>query len=321
MGCKYTFLLPAYKVQFLQEMLESIKNQTYEDFRCIVSDDASPYDVKKVYDNVVGGDKRFSYRRNEVNYGGDNLVSHWNFLLGLCDTEYFVMSSDDDVYDSSFLAEIDKATLKYPGLDLYRARTRVIDDKGRVLIYDSCYDEYMDCPHFFRKHFCDDFVCCEANYVYRTHTMKEKGGYMNLPKAWGSDVVAHLMMSEKGIAVTRHVLFDFRISGVNISSQRGHRKDSESKMNAVRIYYYWVKGYISVIPKSEEIQLLDFAYSGFIRNVLDTINTYLPYCGLKMFFSTLTFLRKELNISKVRLIVLFLSLCINSMASVVPKRW
>ena len=39
---KYTFLLPAFKATYFREALESIKNQTYRDFKVIVSDDYEP---------------------------------------------------------------------------------------------------------------------------------------------------------------------------------------------------------------------------------------------------------------------------------------
>ena len=95
---KYTFLLPAYKPQFLEEALLSIKNQTYTDFCVIVSDDCSPFELKPIYDKVCAGDSRFSYRRNEENMGGKSLVSHWNLLVEMCETEWLIMASDDDVY-------------------------------------------------------------------------------------------------------------------------------------------------------------------------------------------------------------------------------
>ena len=36
---KYTFLLPAYKPDFFEEALRSIKSQTFKDFNVLVSDD------------------------------------------------------------------------------------------------------------------------------------------------------------------------------------------------------------------------------------------------------------------------------------------
>ena len=71
---KYTFLLPAYKPDFFEEALRSIKQQTYSDFKVLVSDDCSPHDLKSIFDKVCGDDERFAYRRNEENMGGKSLV-------------------------------------------------------------------------------------------------------------------------------------------------------------------------------------------------------------------------------------------------------
>ena len=78
---KYTFLVPSYKASFLEEALLSIKNQTFRDFKVLVSDDCSPENLKPIYDKVCGDDSRFSFRRNEENMGGKSLVSHWNLLV------------------------------------------------------------------------------------------------------------------------------------------------------------------------------------------------------------------------------------------------
>lgn len=58
--------------------------------------------------------------------GGKSLVSHWNLLIDMCDTEYLIMVSDDDVYDSRFLEEMDKLVTRYPMVDLFRSRVRGI---------------------------------------------------------------------------------------------------------------------------------------------------------------------------------------------------
>ena len=39
MSTKYTFLLPAYKPDFFEVALRSIKSQTFKDFNVLVSDD------------------------------------------------------------------------------------------------------------------------------------------------------------------------------------------------------------------------------------------------------------------------------------------
>ena len=88
---KYTFLLPAFKTKYLAEMLNSIQQQTYKDFKVLVSDDFSQEDVYGVCKPYLD-DSRFSYRRNEKNIGAEKLVNHWNMLVEMCDTEFLIMS-------------------------------------------------------------------------------------------------------------------------------------------------------------------------------------------------------------------------------------
>ena len=139
---KYTFLLPAYKPNFLAEALESIKGQEYTDFKVIVSDDCSPHDLKSIFAKTCGDDPRFVFRRNEKNMGGKSLVSHWNLLVDMCDTEFFILASDDDVYSPYFLEEVDKLVCKYPNVDLFHARIQTIDELGEVTMKDASYEEY-----------------------------------------------------------------------------------------------------------------------------------------------------------------------------------
>ena len=114
---KYTFLIPAYKSRYLDMMLSSIKNQTFGDYKVLISDDCSPEDIFAVCEPYLE-DPRFSYRKNENNMGQEDLVSHWNLLLNLCDTDYMILAGDDDVYEPAFLKEIDRLSNKYTNADL-----------------------------------------------------------------------------------------------------------------------------------------------------------------------------------------------------------
>lgn len=52
---KYTFLLPAYKAAYLEEALVSIRNQTFKDFKVLVSDDYSPENLEIIFKKIGGG--------------------------------------------------------------------------------------------------------------------------------------------------------------------------------------------------------------------------------------------------------------------------
>ena len=222
---KYTFLLPAYKAAFLDKALISIRNQTYSDFCCLVSDDCSPENLKSIFDDTVGNDPRFVFRRNSENLGGKDLVAHWNLLVNMCQTEYFVLASDDDLYDNQFLEQIDALNEIYPQVNLYRARGRRIYKDEKLLLEDYLWPEYESSLRFTFDMYSTYYLHCIANYVFRTSSMQSRGGFISFPLAWFSDDATVLRESDKGVVNTRDILFSFRYSCLNISDKIGESKE------------------------------------------------------------------------------------------------
>ena len=265
---KYTFLLPAFKATYFREALESIKNQTYTDFKVVVSDDCSPEGtaLKQIYDEVV--DSRFTFRRNAENMGSKSLVSHWNLLVDLCDTDYLIMASDDDVYEPIFLEEINRLVEKYPDCDLFRGRIRKISARGDMLFKDCLLDERTTHLEFMHHFFKGNIMKCIPQYVFKTSRLTEIGGFFSLPLAWGSDDATVLMMSENGCCHTPSVVFSFRLSGINISCMGNRRVDME-KSRAIYIYIEFLQNFLK---SKENVNL-----SKYEKNLLSGIWQNLKY--------------------------------------------
>ena len=237
---KYTFLVPSYKASFFEEALESIKNQTFTDFKVLVSDDCSPESLEPIYDKVCGEDSRFSYRRNEENMGGKSLVSHWNLLVDMCDTEYLIMASDDDVYEPKFLEEIDSLVRKYPDVDILRAKAvRLENDK--VVLSDGDIPEYQSHAEFMQYFGVKKMVLCLANYVFKTDALRRIGGFPDFPTAAFSDSAAAIYLSKNGIVTTNDILFKFRISNENLSCTKNYSKNAEKGVRANLMFLDWYK--------------------------------------------------------------------------------
>lgn len=239
---KYTFLVPSYKASFFEEALRSIKNQTFTDFKVIVSDDCSPENLKPIYDKVCGDDSRFVFRRNHENMGGKSLVSHWNLLVDMCDTEYLIMASDDDVYDPKFLEEIDELVAKYPQVDLLRAKARRTEN-GKVVLEDDEISEFQTQSDFMQYFGRKKMVLCLANYVFRTDALKKMGCFPDFPTAAFSDSATAIYLSKNGIATTRDILFTFRISNENLSCSKNYSKNAEKGVWANLMFLDWYKEY------------------------------------------------------------------------------
>ncbi len=257
---KYTFLLPAYKIEFFQEALKSILNQTYKDFQLIIQDDCSPYDLKSIVD-LYKSDKRIYYYRNEENIGGKNLIKCWNKLLGKANSEYIILASDDDVYDIHFLEEIDKLTTKYSQVNLIRTRVQRINGKNEIFQKDAIYEEYVSELEFIAQQYFNNKIQCIANFIFKTQVLKEKGGFVDFPLAWYSDYATPIIMSEQGVVNTKDCLFNFRESDINISSYI-NESPYKAKLKTIACINYkiWFDTYLKKFnPRNKkEVRLLNF---------------------------------------------------------------
>lgn len=242
-NCKYTFLLPAYKARYLKEALDSLLAQTYSDFKIIVSDDNSPEGIKEIVDSF--NDNRIEYRRNEENIGGLRLAEHWNLLLSLCDTEYLIVASDDDLYSAKFLENVDSLTTKYPQVNVLRARVQRINNNGEVTSQEDIFEECQGRIEALHSMFCSNYIGCVGNYVFRTDALKRTGGFADLPYAWFSDMQTVISMQGEGQANTNQILFSFRLSNINISNSRKDKRVDFFKLKATILFDKWLGEYIS----------------------------------------------------------------------------
>ena len=121
---RFSFVLPAYKSEYLQVAIDSILQQTYIDFELIIVDDASPYHLESIVNQY--NDNRIVFHRNKNNIGGKNLVSNWNKCIKYAKGEYVILASDDDIYSPFFLQQVDERIKDYPDVDIIRSRVNRI---------------------------------------------------------------------------------------------------------------------------------------------------------------------------------------------------
>lgn len=278
----YTFLLPAYKAKYLEQTLSSIKCQAYEGFKCIVSDDCSPENIKGIFEKVCGDDARFEYRRNVKNIGGSNLVTHWNLLVNMCDTEYLIMAGDDDLYMPEFLLKVDELRRKHPCVGVIRARPQYIDGDGEVTDQDSVMPEYMSALSFLFYRYANFFVSGLSNYVFRRSDLLKLNGFVDLPMAWGSDEATVIGCTLNGICSTSDVLESTRVSGINLSCKID-KQSLTLKINALIGLYLYVKSFINqhIHPTSllEQNQLISVS-ERFPKDIQLSIIHYTPPLGI-----------------------------------------
>ena len=96
--------IPVVKSKFLREALESWKNQTYRDFEAIIINDASKEECDAIVEPFLS-DNRFHYIKR-AHSSFPYFVRNWNECLKRATGEWFVLASDDDVYEKTFLEKM-----------------------------------------------------------------------------------------------------------------------------------------------------------------------------------------------------------------------
>lgn len=114
-----TVVMPVYKVEkYVSECLDSIINQTFDCFECIIIDDCSPDNSMRLIEEKLAGYKgNISFRivRNERNEG---VSAARNKGIELSRGGYlFFIDSDDMLYENC-LEKLWEETKRYPGIDL-----------------------------------------------------------------------------------------------------------------------------------------------------------------------------------------------------------
>ena len=240
---KYSFVLPAFKNDYLKEAIDSILSQSYKDFELIIIDDASPYNLSSIINQY--DDKRISFYKNETNIGGRNLVHNWNKCLQYAKGDYVILASDDDIYCPCFLEQINDRSEKYPQVDIIRARVRRIDSNGIITDIEHIYKPFMPFSEFV-FYWSKGIINCIANYAFKRTALLEAGGFVDMPCAWYSDDITIVNLSFNGIATTDDALFYFRTSDNSIS-WTFNKETIRKKWKANGMFYQWFND--TIIPK------------------------------------------------------------------------
>ena len=249
---KYSFVLPAYKANYLKEAIDSILAQTYSDFELIIVNDASPENV----DGIVMSydDKRIQYHRNEQNIGGTDLVAQWNNSISHAKGEYLILASDDDIYMPTYLEKMDTLVDKYPDVNVFRPRVKRFTNSGEILQIDGFTAEYLTQLEYvfaWTKHWLGSGI---PFYIFKREALLEIGGFVNYPYAWFSDDATILKLAKNGVVTyNKETLFAFRYSLENISTALNSKKSLSNKLIATKLYCDEHNAFINeYTPKNEE---------------------------------------------------------------------
>lgn len=130
---KIDILLATYNGEtFIKEQIDSILNQTYSEFRLLISDDNSTDKTKEIIKEYEKKDNRIKCFFQKENLG---VASNFEFLLKQVEANYYMFSDQDDIWKENKI-EVSLKKMKDTNCDLVYTNLEVVD-KDLNTIYSS----------------------------------------------------------------------------------------------------------------------------------------------------------------------------------------
>lgn len=158
---KVSIGLPVFNGEkYLAQAIQSILDQTFEDFELIISDNASTDGTAKICMDAAARDPRIRYFRHERNLGAaPNHQFTFNEALG----DYFKWSAHDDILKPAWLERCVEVLDSHPEVQLAFPLTLVIDEAGDVVRKHVPYGGRLMSSRPSER-FCD-FVCRQNDCI------------------------------------------------------------------------------------------------------------------------------------------------------------
>lgn len=210
---KFSVIVPLYNTpeNYLREMIESVKAQTYSGWElCLAdgSDDGHP-EVERVSLEYAEEDARIKYKKLDKNFG---ISANTNAAIEMATGEYIALFDHDDKLHPAALFEMMKA----------------VSDKGADFIYTDeakfSKDEAKDAYHFFHKPDFSPDMLRSYNYIchftaFSRELFDTVGGFRSeFDGSQDYDIILRLTEKAKNIVHIPEILYFWRCHAESVAS-------------------------------------------------------------------------------------------------------
>ncbi|MDM7994406.1 MAG: glycosyltransferase family 2 protein [Acidobacteriota bacterium] len=225
---------------YLENAIQSILDQTYQDFEIVISDNASTDCTPVICEKYASLDRRIRYFRSETNMG---LAWNWNRVFSLSQGDYFRWTAHDDLVDARFLAVAVEVLDSDPDIVLCYSRERFIDADGRPV-----YKEEKRLAHVgshvpeerFRDMVLVDHWCLPIYGLIRSAVLRETAPYGGFVAA-DRVLLAELALRGRFQEIPE-ALFSFRLHRAqSIQAISFHRRAAwiNPALSSRRVFPHW----------------------------------------------------------------------------------
>ena len=125
-------IIPNYNhALYLAQRIESVLNQTYQDFEVIILDDCSTDNSQPIIRQYAAQDKRIRTVFNTTNSGSP--FAQWNKGVRLAQGGYVWIAESDDYAETQFLEKLVPILMAHPNIGLIYSQSYNVDENSKIL--------------------------------------------------------------------------------------------------------------------------------------------------------------------------------------------
>ncbi|HVS91706.1 MAG TPA: glycosyltransferase [Mucilaginibacter sp.] len=245
---KLAVVIPAYKIHFFKETLDSLAAQTNKNFTLYIGDDCSPCNFSELISKYAGIID-IVYKRFDKNLGGDDLVANWERCIDMVGEEEWVwLFSDDDTMAPCCVENFYKELTDGMPSMLYHFNVLRIDQEGKVIATETEYPAILRGTDFINKLINFEITSYVVEYIFNKGYFHQMGRFKNFDLAWGSDHATWFKLSFNGDIKTitdTNTKVRWRTSDFNITSINTDMALSLRKRQAELDFYKWLIDFFS----------------------------------------------------------------------------
>lgn len=266
---KVSVIIPNYNhAKFLNERIECVLHQTYNNFEIIILDDKSTDNSVDIIKKYADNEHVTHIVINEENSGSPFI--QWQKGFELAKGELIWIAESDDACENSLLETLVKEFQNDPDCVVAFCKSIKIDTYGNKIGEAGMeQDIHMNGISFFEKYlyrFC--FISNASSAIFKKEVLKHID-WKHAPFKGSGDWILWIEISRCGnIAYVNLPLNYFRIHGSNTTTQQLHSGKNEQE--AIEVYHFMrEKGYIGYYKElRERIAHIYSIQFGKLRNVL-----------------------------------------------------
>lgn len=202
-----SIIVPCYKqADYLSETLDSVSNQTYQNWECVIVNDGSPDNTEEIAKKYLDKDRRFKYIGQE----NKGLSSARNTGIANSEGEYILPLDADDKIGSTYL---EKAIARFEEVP----ETKLVYCKAEL--FGEEYGIWNLPTYDYENIIWNNCIFCSA--MYRRSDFDSIGGYKeNMTHGFEDwDLWLALLKKEDIVYRIDEVLFYYRVKEVSMSTE------------------------------------------------------------------------------------------------------